>query len=967
MTLRVAFFLTIALLIPTLAVGQAETTARVSGRVVDEDAKPIVGARVTLVSSALQGQRTTETDADGQFFAALLPAGPYAISVTAPGKQTVQVSLRLTVGQTVPLEVTLKQGEGLEEKVTVYGAATPLETTVVGENFNYDTEVEELPIASRSVNNVAFYSPNVRPSGWAPALLVGVTSGVAITGAPSYSTVALLDGADITEPAYGGGVSLYLEDAVEEIQVLTTGISARYGRFQGGALNVTTKSGGNEFDGTVRAEFANQSWNSKTPFGEEQSSDLNQVYQATLGGPILGDKLWFFAGARVVPSNAVSSTTLVTGESYEVERDDERFQLKLRGAPAPGHIVEVGYLDRDYVANGFDFLAGDILVADSVRVEEPMSLFSLRYQGVLGPRSFLDVVVSSKNHSTRCCSDGTLRTPFIEGSTSIWFNNFRGGGKDWMRDNETASASFTHVLSGSGPGSHTFEAGVQYLESTTDVADILSPTGFFLVAIPLGSTPFAEQGPAAGEVVYNLNNNDMLVLRDESVDLTDAPSAVENVAAYVQDSWQFGKWRLDAGLRWDRYEISTTRVDVDRDLDALSPRLGVTRWISDAWQVQATWGRYTNLPPGFLFYVGSGNGRTTVTRLYTGPALQGLTSDQVETVLDDDAQWGVLTNVADPDQPTTFLADDFELPRADEFTLGVRAALPRNTGSFTLTYVDRDYKRQIDDFVGDLGTTTISDPVTGETLPPFDNTVWANASTADRRYQAIVATWDYRPGVRWDIGGNWTYSELTGNWEGNDPNNSHFNGTPIGNYERSRPEAAAVPQGDLYDDTPHRIQAWGNYRFDLKRAGSLVLGGIARFQSGSNWSRTAQVPLADDPAYNIPPASTYEHFFDGRGNNTFDDGWAIDLSARWQVQIYKRLDVWLKATVVNIFDNDALITYDTSGFAVDDGEGNLSWEPVGNCGPGDSPSTQCTGFGAIRSQGYYQTPRAYLFTLGLAF
>jgi hypothetical protein len=856
----------------------------------------------------------------------------------------------------------------LEEQITVYAAATPLETTVVGENFNYETTVEELPIASRNINNVAWYSPNVRASGFDAVTIVGVTKGTAISGAPSYSTVALLDGADITEPGSGSAVSLYMEDAVEEVQVMTTGISARYGRFQGGAVNVTTKSGGNDFDGTFRAELNNQSWNSRTPFGEEQSDDLNQIYQVTLGGPILEDKLWFFAGARVVPSTALDSTTPVTGESYAWKEDDDRFQLKLRGAPVPDHVIEVGYLDRDYVSDGFDFPWGDLLAANSIRVEEPMSLFSLRYQGVLGPRSFLDVVVSNKEHSTRCCATGALRTPFLDGSTGIWFNNFVGGEYDWKRDNETASASFTHVFSGPGPGSHTVEGGVQYIDVTTGLSDILSPTGFQLVAIPTGITPFAVQGPAAGEVLYNLDSSDMLVLRDEMVSLTDAQGSTENVAVYAQDSWQLGKWRLDAGLRWDRFEIDANRADVNRDLDALSPRLGITRWISDAWQFQATWGRYANLPPAaLLLELNTIRGRTTVTRLYTGEPLQDLTNDQVELILEDDTRWGVLAGVVDPEQPTVFLADDLELPRTDEFTLGVRAALPRNTGSLTLTYVDRDYKREIDDFVGDLGTTTISDPVTGESLPPFDNTFWGNSAVADRRYRAIVATWDYRPGVRWDVGGNWTYSELTGNWEGNNPLRSIFHGTPIGNYERSRPEAAAVPHGNLYDDTPHRIQAWGNYRIDLKRAGSLVLGGIARFESESNWSRTAQVLLADDPAYNNEVGQTYEHFFDGRGNNSFDSWWSLDVSARWQFTIFKRLDGWLKATVVNVFDNDDLIAYDTTGFAEDNSAGILSWAPTGNCGPGDSPSVDCTGFGRIRNQGDYQQPRSYLFTLGLAF
>ena len=199
-----------------------------------------------------------------------------------------------------------------------------------------------------------------------------------------------------------------------------------------------------------------------------------------------------------------------------------------------------------------------------------------------------------------------------------------------------------------------------------------------------------EPGPAAGEVLYNLNPADMYLARDEMVNLTDVPFGVENVAVYAQDSWQFGKWRLDAGLRWDRYEISSKLVDVNPDLDALAPRLGVTRWINDDWQVQATWGRYTNFP-GVFFRIGENEGRTTITRLYTGPAVQGLTNGQVEDILREDAHWDDLTYVVDPEQPRIFLADDLELPRTDELTLGVRAALPRNTGSFTLTYVDRDY------------------------------------------------------------------------------------------------------------------------------------------------------------------------------------------------------------------------------------------------------------------------------------
>ena len=249
----------------------------------------------------------------------------------------------------------------------------------------------------------------------------------------------------------------------------------------------------------------------------------------------------------------------------------------------------------------------------------------------------------------------------------------------------------------------------------------------------------------------------------------------------------------------------------------------------------------------------------------------------------------------------------------------------------------------------------------------FDRVIWDNAPQADRRYRALVTTFEYRPARRWNVGGNLTFSRLEGNYEVQNFN-SLFGGTPIGDYERSRPDAEAVPYGYLDGDVRHRLQVWGNYRFDLKGAGLLVLGGAGRYQSGQNWSRTASVPLAEDPVYNNEVGNVYTHYFDGRGHNNFDDWWTLDLSARWQFPLSSgRLDGWLKMTVMNVLDNDSVIAYQTTGTAVADAAGNLTWEPAGNCGPGDAPSTECTAFGRIRGPQDYQPPRSFLFTLGLQF
>ena len=93
---------------------------------------------------------------------------------------------------------------------------------------------------------------------------------------------------------------------------LTAGVSARYGRFQGGVVNAVTKTGGNSYDGTLRATFDNQSWNSQTPFGEPQADNLNEYYQLTVGGFILKDHLWWFGGITDIPDTKENENTVIS-------------------------------------------------------------------------------------------------------------------------------------------------------------------------------------------------------------------------------------------------------------------------------------------------------------------------------------------------------------------------------------------------------------------------------------------------------------------------------------------------------------------------------------------------------------------------------------------------------------------------------------------------------------------------------
>ena len=948
------------LLVPSLVLAQADLTGRVTGVVTDEEGNPVAGARIEMISPALQGERVLKTDDNGKYLAALLPVGAYALTITAPGKQSMTFSFRIQVGQTQPLDVTMKAGEDLVEQVTVYGTATALETTTLGANFNYENAVESLPIQNRGIERVAELSPNI---SFGPS-----TNTLSISGAPSFDTVVLLDGAEVSDPYFGSAPQLFLEDAIEEVQVMTSGISARYGRFQGGVINAITKSGGNTFDGTVRAEFANEDWNSQTPFGEELTDDLNQVYQGTVGGYIMKDRLWFFGGTRYIPDTSTSDTTRGTGESFVTVNSQDRWQLKLRGAINPNHIVELSHLDYTSDTSGRAGLPAYDLLATNGQRSDPRETTTLAYQGVVTSSMFVEFLGTEKNVSILSGGDPAAGDPFLYAGNALpgfglFHNQWWDATDEDIRDNKTYGLNATQVLSGGDWGDHTLEYGIQYVESTTGGENRQSPTGFNLLFYDLAGGFFGVEGVGDDYVpgvppTFNLESyfdtGRQIAYRWEALPLGGTQS-VKSSALYVQDSWQIDKWRFDIGLRYDDWSGKGPLPTMDLSFDSLVPRLGVTYNIDDNWQLQASYGEYSSRfndnVAGSVTGVGSG---PLINTIYTGPVRTGLSYDEVQAVIRDDANWGFTLGVYDPAQPTVLLADNIEAPTASDINLAVKRALPRNTGSFTLTYSRRDYHNLLDDFVGDEGTVDVMDPNDPLSLiGTFDLTRWDNSDLANRQYQALTATWDYRPGASWNIGGNYTWSQTTGNYEG-EARNQPSRPSVLHDYVRSIPMEAAAPTGFLDEDITHRMLVWGNYRLDFDKAGALNLGGIFRYQSGFVWSRIAPVPYNDDPLY-LNDVGSYNHFFDGRGNNRFSGFWRVDFSARYSFPVF-RDDVsgWVKLDALNVLNQDALTSFGTVGTAETNAAGTLVWQPAGS-------------FGSINSQNNYQLPRTYLVTLGIQF
>ena len=953
-------------LAPALALAQSQSS-RLTGRATDAEGAALPGVTVEVVGANTDLHRAAITDTNGDYLLPSLPLGSYQVVFTLEGWEPQTYEVQLTLGQTVPLNVQLAQGTTVTDQITVTAPASVMESTTSGQNFNYERQVERLPILNRDFETVATYSPNIT---------FGPTPGTfSIAGAPTFDTTVLLDGAEVSDPYFGNAPDLITDTATEEVQILTSGISARWGRFQGGIVNAVTKSGTNEIKGSLSLDLEEESWNETTPFNEELSEDLEKTYQLTIGGPLARDRAWYFASGYHSPEAATNTTTTGTRETISSPYEEDRYQLKLSAALNPSHLVDATYARFESLSENYVGLTPGDGLAIGERTD-PRDLYTASYSGILSPHNVVDLRLTRKDVEIFSGGSSTARDPFIDLNTSIVYNNGWWDAFDPSdRSNQTASAALTHDLQSGRLGSHLLEGGVQWVESTTGGENRQSATGYNLLA---GNDDFFA-GHVNGDSRFNLESYYMYrwVALELGVD-----QDITNLAAYVQDQWTVNeRFRFDLGIRYDQYEGTSDIPLFGIDFDGWAPRLGATFSLREDTQIAAAWGRYIS-----RFNDNVGNqvsgvaGAPRITDFYIGPTLRGLTNDEVQTVLRNDDFWFPV-DVVDPaviEHQTTFTAADIEAPYADEIGLSLRHALAGGRGSLVLQYIHRDYEELLDNFTGavcqeydiPLDRPCQSIIVIPEFNTAFDSTIWANNPTARRQYDSLTLIGDIAVNRNLRISGNYTYAKTKGNYEG-EGGNTPSSGSVIGDLEqavRGTPSSVYYPFGYTDDDLRHRVNLLGSYSFFDGVLNGLTLGSVFQYRSGLPWSKTGTVRLLNTPQYvsDFGGQGTYTHYFDGRGQERFDGFWHLDLSARYDFRIFRELDAFVRAIAYNSTNEDTLYRHAVTGRADTTG-GGLNWAPSGSCGTSDEPSRDCTQFGRIRNDLDYQTPRTYQFTVGFTF
>jgi hypothetical protein len=304
---------------------QFETSA-VLGFVRDTSGAPVAGSKVTLTNVATGVTLTVQSDGQGHFQFPDVHVGNYKIAAAAAGfNDSVTDPFAVDVSTRQRVDVTLKPGS-VSETVTVSGAASQLETetssigTIVSQ-----TQVQDLPLNGRAYGDLMALAPGVRRNTLENQSVTSRDASYNVNGQRSEFNNFLLDGLD--NNAYGTSNQGFSNqaippspDAINQFRIETSNYSAEYGRASGAVVNVSINSGTNQLHGKVWEYHRNTILNAIGPFtpptnavtGQQQKPELiRNQFGGAIGGPILKDKLFYFAdyeGNRQVQATYTSAT-----------------------------------------------------------------------------------------------------------------------------------------------------------------------------------------------------------------------------------------------------------------------------------------------------------------------------------------------------------------------------------------------------------------------------------------------------------------------------------------------------------------------------------------------------------------------------------------------------------------------------------------------------------------------------------
>ena len=944
----------------------AQTTASLTG-VVSSDSAPLPGVIITVRSASLQGARTTVTAGNGAYLFPALPPGVYSVHLRADGHQEVLRSTTLELAQTARMDVVLTT-------MTVAAVAPTIESKHVATTLPLEA-IEKLPM-QRNQLATAQLAPGVSSN----TLANGV---VQISGGPAYDNLVTINGVVVNENTRGQMRPMYVEDAIDETTILTGAISAEYGRFTGGVISTITKQGSNELSGSVRDSLSNPSWIAQSPANEAREDHLNHVFEATLGGPVLHDRVWFFTAGRWAKNDTARQTIAIPAFggsaasprlSYNESNDQKRYEGKVTARPLPNHSVVASYFGIDTATENSRSSNNVYDEASLTERDEPESLLALRWDGVFGPNALVEAQLSRRTMSLQ---SGALSRDLIAGTVALDRANqnarFNSPARCGVCEPEERNNDDVLVKVNYFTGGHHLVAGIDRFTERHLLDDRQSGSDFSV---------FVTRAQWRDGVIYPVltpttQNGGGTFIRWNPVLVPARDNELRTDSLFVNDTWTPGnRWSLTMGARYDRNHAEDSDGVVAADDARISPRVAVQYDVrADGRQrLSASYGEYASRVSDAIASSNQIAGSSAaIDFAYRGPAINqnGLNVPLAQALemlfaYFNGQQGGTGNTTAQNLRPngsrdvpgyTTYFDGTLSTPYVREVTVGYGADVGRH-GFVRADLVSREWR----DFYA-LEITQDTRRVTTPLGIPVDLALVRNTNDLERTYRGIHLQGRWTAS-RFDAGLFYTWSKLRGNDEGETANGPVANFVPSVYYPEFMQYERNNPIGYLRGDQRHRLNAWfgvtlGN--FDASVLQTFDSGQAYSISLPINVTRYAGAP--SNPGYASIPNGRY--YLTDRGALRTDDVTSTNLALRYRYRF-----LFVHADVLNVFDEDAIADPQRLGSGVTTASNSNTLQPFDprTTTPVEGVHYQlASNFGRPLNNLAYQTPRTFRVSLGARF
>jgi Carboxypeptidase regulatory-like domain len=725
---KTTLILALALLMASGIAFAVSTTGSLIGTVKDAAGEPLPGVTVTIASPSLIGGSKSEvTAADGTFRFLDLAPGIYTAKAELEGflAQEVQ-NVQVRLDRSAAIYVTMPQGQ-FTENVTVTTEAPLLDPTQASVAQTYDKNyLRDLPIGSggRDYLSVLQAAPGSVSDG-----------NPNVFGSLNSENAYYIDGTDTTDPVTSTFGTNFNYDAIEEISYITAGYEAEYGRAIGGVINLVTKSGGNNFAGTLDVRYQTNDFSEK---GDHFDPDLQEsksvIPGATLGGPVLRDKLWFFGSyedisTEVTPFQSQDTRTF-EGQNYIGKltyKISDSWQAVVKGSGDP---ADISNSNADATtateATSLQTQGGKIYQAEVSGVFTPNLLWDL---GLGQVRSDLDVVPQRGDFTT------PGHTDFFTGETYINYSNAQFSN----RDRDEYRTSLTYLVDDFG-GSHEFKGGFEQSDME-----------------------FGFQSNTIGGIRFDDNGRDPFVMN--ILPITPANNFDGQLrSGYLQDAWRvIPELTLRIGVRYDTVLYNNDAGTEVANMDKVQPRIGFAYDVSKNARtvVRGSWGRFMHpasvgLP--FLVRVNSApQDQYLSCSAFIGTRQDCIDIFGAENIINDPVGFepeGWFFNQRFSSSPTT-LQDNLEPTYADQWNIGVQQQFGART-VLDVSYLEKKTRDIFEDTcVGNFPTPSAGSNCDFYTI--------GNIPGLARDYKGFVVEVRSQAQSWLNLRGNYVYGDSKGN------------------------------------------------------------------------------------------------------------------------------------------------------------------------------------------------------------